>query len=376
MIPDFSKNTKEILAKRASFICSNPDCRVNTVGPNSDPEKSTKIGEAAHIYGARDGSKRYIPNMTDSARAEITNSIWLCRNCHKLIDTDEHKYSPNVLFVWREKHENYIASTLGNKNDRILHEEQLSILSDFDGYPPIIKRIIIDKPEHWDLRLAAELMKFLNDPLFRKLKDLEDGLYLGKFESIESKKVFKWLSNQIIELQTIYTTPRGLFKRFSKSLGVNREYGDIKEIHHITKLLRDYLKHVVSFEEKFRFVIVPEEYKRYVQLHRNLIGSQVEKLSSIPNQIEENLSSLDKPKENTGKYKAFTIPISFELPTNFNKQLEDESQKILNELKALLPDEIEPIQKKEAEVKEKKKSNGCLIVVVVVLIFLILYSLI
>jgi len=167
------------------------------------------------------------------------------------------------------------------------------------------------------------------------------------------------LSNQIIELQTIYTTPRGLFKRFSKSLGVNREYGDIKEIHHITKLLRDYLEHVVSFEEKFRFIIVPEEYKRYVQLHRNLIGSQVEKLSSIPNQIEENLSSLDKKEDNTGKYKEFTIPISFELPADFNKQLEDESQKILNELKALLPNEkvlneIEPIQKRKQRLKRRK----------------------
>jgi hypothetical protein len=59
MPPDFSKKTVDTLAKRAGFICSNPDCRVSTVGPNSNPEKSTMIGEAAHILGARPNSKRY-----------------------------------------------------------------------------------------------------------------------------------------------------------------------------------------------------------------------------------------------------------------------------------------------------------------------------
>ncbi|QSW88265.1 MULTISPECIES: hypothetical protein [Flavobacterium] len=45
MNPDFNKTTIDTLAKRAGYKCSNPDCRVNTIGPNSDPEKSTKIGE-------------------------------------------------------------------------------------------------------------------------------------------------------------------------------------------------------------------------------------------------------------------------------------------------------------------------------------------
>ena len=117
MVPDFNKKTIDILAKRAAYKCSNPDCRVNTIGPNSDPEKATTIGEAAHIFGAREGSKRYDLSMTDSFRAEITNAIWLCRNCHKLIDTDEQKYSTNILFAWRAKHEEFIASDLGSITD-------------------------------------------------------------------------------------------------------------------------------------------------------------------------------------------------------------------------------------------------------------------
>jgi len=37
---DFSAETKRILAQRAAYICSNPDCRNNTIGPHSDPAKS------------------------------------------------------------------------------------------------------------------------------------------------------------------------------------------------------------------------------------------------------------------------------------------------------------------------------------------------
>ncbi len=72
--PDFSKKTIDILSKRAAFICSNPDCRASTVGPNSDPNKSTLIGEAAHIFGARPKSKRYKLEMTDDLPPELLPS--------------------------------------------------------------------------------------------------------------------------------------------------------------------------------------------------------------------------------------------------------------------------------------------------------------
>ena len=49
---DFSQNTIEILAKRVTYICSNPDCRKMTVGPNLDKKKATNIGVAAHIKAA------------------------------------------------------------------------------------------------------------------------------------------------------------------------------------------------------------------------------------------------------------------------------------------------------------------------------------
>ena len=43
---DFSAKTKKVLAERVGFLCSCPNCRVPTMGPHADPEKSANIGVA------------------------------------------------------------------------------------------------------------------------------------------------------------------------------------------------------------------------------------------------------------------------------------------------------------------------------------------
>lgn len=85
---DFSLNTRRILGERAAYICSNPDCRSNTIGPHSDPERSLDTGVAAHIWGAAPRGPRYDAAQTPEERKSIGNGIWLCATCSRLIDTD------------------------------------------------------------------------------------------------------------------------------------------------------------------------------------------------------------------------------------------------------------------------------------------------
>lgn len=99
---DFSKNIIEILAKRVTYCCSNPNCRKPTAGPNENKNKYTNIGVAAHIKAAAPGGPRYDVNMTQEERSDITNGIWLCQSCSKLIDTDEIKYTVEMLYEWKE----------------------------------------------------------------------------------------------------------------------------------------------------------------------------------------------------------------------------------------------------------------------------------
>ena len=61
MRDDFDEKTKEILARRAGFRCSNPKCRKLTTGPQANPARTINIGVAAHIAAASPGGKRYDP---------------------------------------------------------------------------------------------------------------------------------------------------------------------------------------------------------------------------------------------------------------------------------------------------------------------------
>ncbi len=102
MRDDFTKKTKEILAKRVGFLCSNPNCRKPTSGPNSDQNKFTNIGVAAHITAASVRGPRYNTSLTPEERMSITNGIWLCYSCSVLIDRDENTYNEETLKKWKE----------------------------------------------------------------------------------------------------------------------------------------------------------------------------------------------------------------------------------------------------------------------------------
>jgi hypothetical protein len=111
---DFDKKIIEALAKRASFICSNPDCRCLTLAPsNIDEEKFIYNGIAAHITAASKGGPRYDENMMPDERSNISNAIFLCGNCSIAIDKNNGlDYSINQLTHWKQQHEEWIQGHL------------------------------------------------------------------------------------------------------------------------------------------------------------------------------------------------------------------------------------------------------------------------
>lgn len=101
---NFSEKTKSILAARAGHVCSVPGCPQRTSGPSQEANDAVvNLGEAAHIRGASagPGSRRYDPSMTSAERRFIGNGIWLCRNHHKLIDSDESTHTVEQLMRWK-----------------------------------------------------------------------------------------------------------------------------------------------------------------------------------------------------------------------------------------------------------------------------------
>lgn len=111
---DFTKKVADILAKRASYICSNPDCRCLTLYPSeTDPGKSIYIGKAAHITAASENGPRYDPSLTSEQRSSANNGIFLCSNCAEMIDKNMGLDFPtHLLKTWKKGHEAWVKASL------------------------------------------------------------------------------------------------------------------------------------------------------------------------------------------------------------------------------------------------------------------------
>ncbi len=98
---DFPEATKQTVAARVAYRCSNPYCRASTAGPQVEPSKTLNVGVAAHISAAAPRGPRYDPALSPEQRSDIGNAIWLCQNCAKLIDNDPQRFTSAVLVAWK-----------------------------------------------------------------------------------------------------------------------------------------------------------------------------------------------------------------------------------------------------------------------------------
>jgi hypothetical protein len=113
MRDDFPLEVKRTLAARVGNLCSNPDCRALTSGPQDDPAKALNVGVAAHITGAAPGGSRYDPSLSREQRCHADNGVWLCQTCAKLVDNDPEQFPTQLLRAWRTLAEHRARSSIG-----------------------------------------------------------------------------------------------------------------------------------------------------------------------------------------------------------------------------------------------------------------------
>jgi hypothetical protein len=99
---EFSAKVKRILGSRVCYRCSNPQCLRATIGPASDEDESVNVGVAAHITAAAGGGPRYDARLSPEERKGASNGIWLCQGCAKLIDSDEKRFTTDVIRKWKK----------------------------------------------------------------------------------------------------------------------------------------------------------------------------------------------------------------------------------------------------------------------------------
>src|SRR5260221_1263068 len=118
MRDDYTDDSKATLAARLGYLCSNPDCRAATSGPQIDATKALNMGVAAHVTSAAEGGPRFNPRLSSEERRHPDNGIWLCQNCAKLIDNDTSRYTEKLIRAWREIAEDYALSLIGKTATR------------------------------------------------------------------------------------------------------------------------------------------------------------------------------------------------------------------------------------------------------------------
>lgn len=201
---DFSSKTKDELAKRVAYRCSNPQCRITTIGPKDGSNGIVNIGEAAHICAASPGGKRYDNNMSSEERSSYDNGIWLCSNCAAMIDRDENNYTVEKLHKWKQEAElqaiknimrrevsvDTVELVFISKNDRCIIEKIIEEIEDKN-----ISYMLKDYDYHNDFQID------LLNPLFYLMEYLEQPsvsinniqLRTQVQELLENIKEFRWI---------------------------------------------------------------------------------------------------------------------------------------------------------------------------------------
>ncbi|MEU4395245.1 hypothetical protein [Kribbella sp. NPDC023855] len=100
----YGSGVEKALYRLARGTCYFPDCPRRIIeAVEGEPVVAVDI---AHIRGAKPGSARYDPSMTDEERAAFPNLILLCSPHHKLVDRIRPEdFPPGMLEEWKRANE-------------------------------------------------------------------------------------------------------------------------------------------------------------------------------------------------------------------------------------------------------------------------------
>lgn len=108
--------TKLLLAFRSGDRCAMPGCE-RSLTRESGSGDPFSVGEAAHIAGEKSDAVRYDPSMTNAERDDYRNLIYLCADCHKVIDDKQHgaaDYPVESLQKMKLEHEQRVRNAVSD----------------------------------------------------------------------------------------------------------------------------------------------------------------------------------------------------------------------------------------------------------------------
>lgn len=273
--PDFTEKTKRILAKMASERCCL--CEEITSKPNPAESNFIRIGEAAHISGARKSfTVRFNEKLTNEERKNIKNGIWLCSNCHTTIDQDEKHYTISELEKIRSEHYQRIingkySKSSFKKNDELNDEvKKLDTIIE-DKKSLILQSKTIFDSEITDLKMQIQQINLEKQKLWEDynsiLQNLEQAynfeeIYKLVFEENNLQKALEYLSDENLEKDALrlaqkYLLKADIYKLQSKKEAIHyykkayATHPSIKVAHFYIRYLND----VRNFKSLIEFIL-------------------------------------------------------------------------------------------------------------------------
>ncbi|EAS2062785.1 TPA: hypothetical protein ACU6JA_000503 [Salmonella enterica] len=126
---EFTERTKNVLAGRAGYQCSHPQCSIITIGPGEKEDETSSIGEASHIYSAAKNGPRGQGGLTEEQLKSPENGIWLCKVHARLVDTNNGAgFTASQLISWKKYHEEFIKHHQGRIVNKLHWISKLSIV--------------------------------------------------------------------------------------------------------------------------------------------------------------------------------------------------------------------------------------------------------
>jgi hypothetical protein len=312
----FKQTVIVTLAKRAGNRCSNPDCSALTSGPADNPAASINVGQAAHIFGANPGAARYDPEMQSTDRGNITNAIWLCGNCHKIVDDDPAAYPAGLLFEWQREHERRISEIVGKSGAELRRKYEDRHLEEFGRLSYRAERIILEKGDFWEYRLTAEALRFEMAPVMRKWDSLNRGLYMKPNYIVEKEGGSSWMRLKIAEiLQITHALSELLNVEFSRSWGNKGAPGADTLIVETCRLYSGICSSAIEWEESVRFVKIHDIFEETRHILIGTAGHIIEEAFLLPKYLSEKFSGEIVP----GSYK---VSLTFNTPDGWSEAME------------------------------------------------------
>ncbi len=321
---EFTAAQKDIVARRAGHTCSNPDCQAPTAGPAEQPSKAVSIGEAAHIFGAMPNAARYRSEMSDAGRRDTANAVWLCRNCHKIVDADELRYPPEVLFRWRADHERSALERLGSRSAivrfDVLERKYMKLFGDND----LAMQIAREQAPHWEYRLSAELLRHYLDGPATRWRDLRDGLYTKRWTRLRPDEALPWLQMKMREATAFIPPLMQLYtERLPHSWGPSGQPGDVSEIDRVCRLIGSMGDELVRWEEDMTFTRVPAQLEGIREQLSGFCGHQFEELLKVAGVLDDGIERAELGESTTVRH-----TIVFDVPEGWNECLAEQFESL------------------------------------------------